>query len=588
MQSNYRRLLLAILIFGATTLSQAQSDSLWDYLESIEGSDEWREHVKIKGVQFLNTDISKLLPLADKCEAYGLEHNDPVLLGAASNLRGLWLNHNGNPDSSIHQYKQAIQWLRQTDELKILARSYSYMSNSQYYSGHIHLQAIYSDSAFHLADSTDDVGLKRNLMFNRAFLMSNIGKPEETGRMLNRLYRDLLNDEEKDSLFIAQVALNLGQHYRHNVVDSAIHFTQIAYEISAAKGVDWLLANSLGQLAGYHVFKGDYTIAKDFLDRARKVYYRENDPYGLLMVLTNYAKYYENIENLELAAAYADSTILLSSSSGFQIWLRDAYELASRIQEKRGDFEGALQYHKDFKAISDSLEGADIRSQVALLELKFNTAQKEVELAKLRTEQRQRWIVYISGGAIFIFLIIFFIGMRNRARARQKISEKERQRLKAEVARAELEEQNLRREVSLKNQQLTAKALHLSQRNQLLESLLERIDKAQEGEGSMEKLLPSLTREIKLSLQSDSEWNEFRTYFEELNQDFFDKVKSEIADVTEKELRLLALTKIGLTIKEIAHLMHVAPNSVKTARYRLKKKLELDEEASLEEFVDTI
>ncbi len=156
------------------------------------------------------------------------------------------------------------------------------------------------------------------------------------------------------------------------------------------------------------------------------------------------------------------------------------------------------------------------------------------------------------------------------------------------MGRAELEEQNLKKEVNLKNQQLTAKALHLSQRNQLLESLLEQANKAKDADIPAEKLLPQLVREIKLSLQSDSEWNEFRTYFEELNNEFFDRVKRQIPDVTEKELRLLALTKIGLTIKEIAHLMHVAPNSVKTARYRLKKKLELDEEATLEAFVDEV
>lgn len=569
-------------------LSSAQSDSAWEYIESIEGTDEWVEHIVKEGVGYLQTDIEKLQILAKKGLDHAIENDDDALRGISLNMLGLYLNQTGNPDSSIALHKEALKYLRNTSDLGALARSYSYLSNSHYYAGQIHAQAIYSDSSFIYADSVGDETMLRTLKFNRAFLMSNIGKPKETERMLKELFRELSSDEQIDSSFLGMVALNLGQHYRTNVVDSAIYFTDIAYQIAVDQDIDWMEANALSQLAGYRVYINDYATAKQNLDDAIVFYDELDDPYGLLMVLMNYAKYYMAIENYDLAAYYADSTVNFSTASGYEIWHRDALEIYSAIEENRGNFEESLGLYKAFKAVHDSLESADIKSQVASLEMRFNAAEKEAELAKLRSQKRKQWIVYISGAAILVLLVVIFIGMRNRAIARQKISEKERQRLKAEVSRVELEESNLRKEVSLKNQQLTAKALHLSQRNQLLESLLERIEKTQQEEGDVDRLLPTLVREIKLSLQSDSEWKEFRTYFEELNQDFFDKVKERFPEVTEKELRLLALTKIGLTIKEIAHLMHVEPNSVKTARYRMKKKLELADEASLEEFVDQI
>ena len=66
------------------------------------------------------------------------------------------------------------------------------------------------------------------------------------------------------------------------------------------------------------------------------------------------------------------------------------------------------------------------------------------------------------------------------------------------------------------------------------------------------------------------------------------KVKLELfgasRDLSEKDFRLLAFARLGLSIKEVAALLHVEPASVKTARYRLKKKLNLPPEQDIEGF----
>lgn len=59
-------------------------------------------------------------------------------------------------------------------------------------------------------------------------------------------------------------------------------------------------------------------------------------------------------------------------------------------------------------------------------------------------------------------------------------------------------------------------------------------------------------------------------------------------ELTENDLRLCAYIRIGMRAKEIASMLQVTSASVNTHRYRLRKKLGLDKDASLDDFVRDI
>ena len=56
-------------------------------------------------------------------------------------------------------------------------------------------------------------------------------------------------------------------------------------------------------------------------------------------------------------------------------------------------------------------------------------------------------------------------------------------------------------------------------------------------------------------------------------------------DLTPGDLRLAAYLKMNLSSKEIAPLLNISVRGVENKRYRLRKKLELPEEANLTEFI---
>ena len=91
--------------------------------------------------------------------------------------------------------------------------------------------------------------------------------------------------------------------------------------------------------------------------------------------------------------------------------------------------------------------------------------------------------------------------------------------------------------------------------------------------------------QINQSLRLQKDWDVFKLYFEDVNKKFYQKLNEINPDLTTNDHRLCALIKLNMTSKEMASVLNVAPNSIKSSRYRLKKKLGLDVDANLEEFV---
>ena len=67
--------------------------------------------------------------------------------------------------------------------------------------------------------------------------------------------------------------------------------------------------------------------------------------------------------------------------------LRDFYEQAAIYHENIGDIKTALQYRKQFELLNDSVLNEKNRSNINLLEIKFETARKEGVILKLEDEK---------------------------------------------------------------------------------------------------------------------------------------------------------------------------------------------------------
>ena len=90
---------------------------------------------------------------------------------------------------------------------------------------------------------------------------------------------------------------------------------------------------------------------------------------------------------------------------------------------------------------------------------------------------------------------------------------------------------------------------------------------------------------VKSGIADDGDRSRAEERFLQLRPGFFARLKEINPDLTENDLRLCTYISIGMRAKEIAQQLSVTPDSVNTARYRLRKKLNLKSDEKLDDFL---
>ncbi len=212
---------------------------------------------------------------------------------------------------------------------------------------------------------------------------------------------------------------------------------------------------------------------------------------------------------------------------------------------------------------------------------------------------RGAYIVYITILLLIITGNIYYVRKRIlKTRQREKIKHEKRlaQRekiFKEQTALSEkeimqLRNEGLKNEMKFKNKELANATLHLIQKNKTLTYLKEDLTKLLRSihSNSPEKhKVNSLLKKINRDLRNEKNWELFNNYFDEVHQDFIKRLKNEYEDLTPKELRLCAYLRMNISTKEIAPLMNISIRGVEISRYRLRKKLNLDHDTNLADFL---
>jgi hypothetical protein len=150
-----------------------------------------------------------------------------------------------------------------------------------------------------------------------------------------------------------------------------------------------------------------------------------------------------------------------------------------------------------------------------------------------------------------------------------------------------LQIEKLSNEVIYKNKELADVSMHLVERSDALIKVkdeLQQLYKKTGGNHDVKKAI-QLVHDIE---KNNSNWEKFATHFNEINNDFLTKLKSRFPTLTNTDLKLCAYLQLKLSSKEIAQLMNISVRGVEVSRYRLRKKLELPTEQTLNDFLTVI
>ncbi len=150
-----------------------------------------------------------------------------------------------------------------------------------------------------------------------------------------------------------------------------------------------------------------------------------------------------------------------------------------------------------------------------------------------------------------------------------------------------LQQEKLEADLRHQAQQLATATLHLVQKNEAIGHLRRRVEqllKRYPDHPGQQELKVAL-RELSQEEQFEADWQQFATHFDQVHAGFLRRLQKQYAELTPKDTRLCAYLRMNLSTKEIAPLMNISVRGVEISRYRLRKKLNLDTDTNLNDFM---
>jgi PAS domain S-box-containing protein len=140
-----------------------------------------------------------------------------------------------------------------------------------------------------------------------------------------------------------------------------------------------------------------------------------------------------------------------------------------------------------------------------------------------------------------------------------------------------------------KEREVISFLLQLSQKNELLALVQKQLKNiSSESTQKVQKKISSLLKTLESVSVSPVDWGMVVPQLENLNPGFLDRLKLRHPNLTPKEKKLCSYLRLGLSSKEIAGLQNVNTKSIEVSRGRLRKKLKLNRENRLKEYLEQI
>lgn len=214
---------------------------------------------------------------------------------------------------------------------------------------------------------------------------------------------------------------------------------------------------------------------------------------------------------------------------------------------------------------------------------------------------------YRTNWAFLSYFLLFVILIYGIIRYQKTIARKERNQLmfnqekelllyeaKAKQQKLALEHQkmvitckNLEATLNIKNTKLASNTVNLIHLNKILLSIKELINQINihNDSGINFNLIKKIKRVIDFELKGEQQWNEFEEIFNQLHDNFMQRLKTSFPELTPRDMRLCAYLRMNFNTKEIAPLLGISVRGVEDTRYRIRKKLKLSSEINITEFI---
>ncbi len=244
--------------------------------------------------------------------------------------------------------------------------------------------------------------------------------------------------------------------------------------------------------------------------------------------------------------------------------IADSYHQLSKVYAAAKNYTKAYEFQSLYVTLNDSMKSSESLSNIEKMKANYELDKKELEIKALNNEMSVKIIRRNS----FIVACLALLVIGALVYHRQRLIMKKR--------------------LESKKQLLDFYTHNLREKSEMLDKISEDLETLKQKSVEEDTEIDKFNKILHAAILTDEDWENFKKAFEEVYPRFFAKLRYHYPDITVSELRLSALIKLKLSLKESASMLGISPESIKKSRYRLRKKFDLPEKETLEDFISKI
>ena len=390
---------------------------------------------------------------------------------------------------------------------------------------------------------------------------------------------------DKESIHIYN---NLGIIYqRGKDVNKAIEYynkgIELAEKTSEESEIFAMLFNNLSSVL---LDMNKTTEALSPMEEALKIRLKNKDRAGEASSYKMIARYHTILNNNQEARDYLNKAFSIAKEIGNNSLKAEICNDIFNNYQLLNQSDSALKYHILLMELNDIMNKDEALKELTRIEL---TAQFEQQDLIRQANQKRKELRYFIAGLVLFLTVIILTLLYFLLWGRMKRLKLEKKNVQLVSKNLELEKTTLGQELEIRNKELTTNVMYQIQQNELVNEITQKLQNFSKTLRKEDQhLILGFVSGLKKT-RNTAVWNEFEVRFQQVHNEYYDKLNLINPDLTTNDRRLCAFLRLNMSTKEIASITGQSIRSIEVARTRLRRKLNLtNSDTGLIEFLSQL
>jgi hypothetical protein len=420
-----------------------------------------------------------------------------------------------------------------------------------------------------------------------------------------RVYMEKVIEQAKgynDKIWLSSAYNNKGyRFYSAGQLDSALSCYRLAQSFLNMADSNHLLfyENINENIAHIHAKNADYEAALALLQRVigTRLRYRGN-AIAAIKGLGYYTDYCVAAGKGRAALGYYRlcQPLLQASGSGFEA-STEYLGLMMKLSKLNGDMTAYTQYfnlllEKEKKKVETEKQLLENRKGInKYIKSRNELFEQQLEIEKLQKARLKQSVTYRNIFIVILVLLsaVVLYSIHASGKYKKKLLEAENEKLQQREQILDLENINLKTNIELKEKDIARVVADNKLRTEIKKEFLKKLeDLGAHDEKKVKNEIQKLRGELGQTIGQHDKFDLLQHNIDDINAQFEGKLRQAIPNITQSEIEICSLIRLGYNNTDIANITNKTPENVRVNKFRIKQKAGLDDMKDLEKMLKEI